>query len=148
MTTTEGIQINWEELLEYHTRRARLYGHSTRLQMFHKKQGQIILLKLTQSGNEAWTWESAIQKAKQMNKKNKPDSRCVECGRPAFAPRGNFNLKRVTLCDSPKCIRERRRVLQKERRKQLKLFAQVKPTQGRRKKQLQEWLKGAGHEHR
>lgn len=127
LTTTEGITIEWEELLEFHARRARLYRRGSRLQIFHKTQGQIILLKLTEPSNNAWTWEAAIQN--QMNKKQKakPDSFCVECGEPAFAPKGNFNINRVTLCESKKCIRQRRSALQKERRKQKALPGLLPP---------------------
>lgn len=49
------------------------------------------------------------------------DSHCVVCKCPAAAPRGNFNAKRVTLCLSPECRRQRKSELQRERRRQLVL---------------------------
>jgi hypothetical protein len=55
------------------------------------------------------------------DKKGKFDSHCIICKRPCFAPKGNWNAKKVTLCASPKCFRQRKTELQKERRKQKKI---------------------------
>jgi hypothetical protein len=51
----------------------------------------------------------------------KPDSFCVVCGKPAVAPRGNWNKKRVTLCASADCRRIRKTALRRESRRQLSL---------------------------
>lgn len=123
MTTTEGMAIDWEELLEWHRRREKLFSIGSRLQLFHRAQMRQIMLRLTQSDKNVWTWGSAIKEAKEKMSNQKFDSHCVVCKRPAFAPKGNFNATKVTLCDRPKCIRQRRAELQRERRKQRELFA-------------------------
>lgn len=57
-----------------------------------------------------------------MKKTQRPfDSHCVECKQPCFAPRGNFNAHRVSLCKSKVCRRARKTALQREARKQLDL---------------------------
>ena len=51
-------------------------------------------------------------------KKVKFNSHCEVCKKPAMAPEGNFNAKKITLCRNPKCHRRRKTELQKERRRQ------------------------------
>jgi hypothetical protein len=52
----------------------------------------------------------------------KYDSHCIVCKKPCFAPRGNFNTQRVSLCKDKKCRRQRKTELQREARKQKDLF--------------------------
>ena len=132
LTTTDGIPVDWEELLDWHRQRERIFEKGGRLQKFHREQMRIILLKLTQPSNEAWTWAAALRKANENMKKPAYDSHCIVCKKPAHSPKGNFNAQRVTLCERKKCIRQRRTELQRERRKQqvlplLKQVARVKP---------------------
>lgn len=65
----------------------------------------------------------------------KYDSHCIECGKPCMAPRGNLNANRVSLCKSKKCRRIRKTILQRERRRQKELFAEVsKPSRPQNRK--------------
>ena len=52
----------------------------------------------------------------------KYDSHCIVCKRPAMAPKGNLNAKRVTLCQRKECRHKRKIELQRERRRQKELF--------------------------
>jgi hypothetical protein len=52
----------------------------------------------------------------------KKNTFCCECGGPCKAPRGNWNARRVALCQKITCRRKRKTALQKERRKQGELF--------------------------
>jgi hypothetical protein len=55
------------------------------------------------------------------DKKEKFDSHCIICKRPCFAPKGNFNVKKVTLCWRKKCQHQRKIELQRARRQQKKM---------------------------
>jgi len=63
------------------------------------------------------------------DKKEKFDSHCIICKRPATAPAGNFNAKKVTLCFRKKCRHQRKMELQKERRKQKKIKFMDNPSE-------------------
>lgn len=54
-------------------------------------------------------------------KKMKYDSHCCVCKKPCMAPRGNFNVNRVSLCTDKVCRRTRKTELQREARKQKEL---------------------------
>jgi hypothetical protein len=60
-------------------------------------------------------------------KTKKPfNSHCAICKEPCHAPKGNWNINRVSLCHRTKCRRQRKTELQREARRQRELFADVK----------------------
>ena len=64
-------------------------------------------------------------KPTQKKPSSKYDSHCVVCKKPAHSPKGNYNARRVTLCNSVKCRHQRKIELQRARRAQKELFGKT-----------------------
>ena len=118
----------WEQARKFHHQKMFTAGLNASTRKFHREQYKIISARLKKKNWQASTGRNSAKPAATKNEPMKNNSRCVECGKPAMAPKGNWNLKSVTLCKNRKCRRKRKIALQRERRKQKLLkLTEVKP---------------------
>lgn len=128
-----AIEIDLRVMKSFHWRRSFADEISPALRKFHRAQAKILQLKLKATTQNAWTWKASIEAHTPKPMKSKFDSHCEICKRACFAPRGNYNAKRISLCDRLPCIRKRRCELQRARRAQRELIPRTSIVDAARK---------------
>ena len=112
------IEVNWVALARWHRLRSKSSDCAPARRVWHRQQAVTISAALKKKKMPLGTGRISWRHGKNKNDRMKYNSNCIECGKPAMAPKGNFHAKSVTLCKRPQCRRRRKTALQKERRKQ------------------------------
>ena len=120
--------VNWREMANWHLRRSRADEISPKLRKFHREAYKSVCARLKKNNPLRSTGRNCAEPTQGKMKNRKYDSHCIVCKTPCFAPKGNFNAKRVTICGKKKCRNKRRAECQRNRRSQMVLKFTEKPS--------------------